>query len=68
MKPHELQRLSEACEDWELGILEQDDVRILFQRLVETGIAWQLPAKYGYEANHLIDSGVISDPRVEKRR
>lgn len=68
MKPHELSRISEACADYEQGVLDQDEVRELFQRLVNTGLAWQLPARYGYEANHMIETGVISDPRMEKRR
>jgi hypothetical protein len=46
--------------DYEMGILEDEDVITLFQHLVDTGMAWQLQGSYGRTAQHMIDAGIIN--------
>lgn len=42
---------------YELGELEDCEVINLFQRLIDTGVAWQLQGIYGRTAIALINSG-----------
>ena len=44
---------------FEQGELNDDEVRELFQRLVDTGLAWQLQGSYGRTAQALIEAGEI---------
>ena len=50
-----------ALMDFESGLMEDtDDVIILFQHLVDTGMAWHLQGSYGRLAESMIDNGVIT--------
>ena len=44
---------------WELGELDHDEEVELFQRLVDTGMAWQLQGSYGRNAQRLLEAGEI---------
>ena len=53
---------------FESGDLDENETLDLFQKLVNTGMAWTLQGSYGRIAKHLIDQGLISDgPRIEER-
>lgn len=45
--------------DYENGDMDDDDMLVLFQDLVDTGLAWQLQGSYGRTAQALIDNGHI---------
>ena len=45
---------------FEAGELDEDDTLDLFQRLVDSGLAWQLQGHYGRTAATLIQSGAIT--------
>lgn len=49
--------LTTAITDYEMGQLDHEDVVTLFQRLIDTGIAWQLQGHYGRTAVDLIRAG-----------
>ena len=44
---------------FEVGNLDEDGIRILFQYLVDTGIAWKLQGSYGRMAKALIEAGEV---------
>jgi hypothetical protein len=50
----------DAIMDYESGQLTDDEVIDLFQRLVDSGLAWRLQGHYGRTAEALIDSGYVS--------
>lgn len=43
--------------DYERGALDSAEITKLFQRLIDTGIAWQLHGAYGRKAAAMIESG-----------
>ena len=43
---------------YENGELEEHEVYELFQRLIDSGMAWRLQGSYGRTARHLIDAGI----------
>ena len=45
---------------FEMGTLDEEDIRTLFQYLVDTGIAWTLQGSYGRMAKNLIQAGEIT--------
>lgn len=47
---------------WAQGTLSASDTIILFQKLVNNGMAWQLEGEYGRQAVTLIQAGLVSDP------
>jgi hypothetical protein len=42
---------------WENGTLSMDDTIMLFQNLIDTGLAWQLQGMYGRMATAMIQDG-----------
>jgi len=48
---------------FELGTLDHDQVIQLFQRLIDTGVVWQLQGFYGRTARDLINSGLCNLPQ-----
>ena len=48
---------------WEEGTLSDEDTVSLFQRLIDSGLAWSLQGCYGRTALALINAGVCSDGR-----
>ena len=51
--------LTSAIIDYESGELSDEEVLVLFQYLVDTGLAWTLQGSYGRTAVHLIENGYI---------
>lgn len=52
--------LSQLILDFEAGYLHDDEAIDLFQRLVDTGLAWRLQGSYGHTAQQLIDAGLVT--------
>ena len=51
--------LSSMMFDWENGDLDCEEEVTLFQRLVDTGLAWTLQGMYGRQAARMIEAGLI---------
>jgi len=54
------QNLSNDLIDYESGLLDEDETLDLFQRLVDSGLAWELQGHYGRTAMALIEEGLIT--------
>lgn len=52
--------LTDSIMAWEDGILSDQEEIVLFQRLVDTGMAWSLQGAYGRRAQQLIDAGMVT--------
>jgi hypothetical protein len=50
---------------YEDGDLSQEEIVILFQYLVDSGMAWQLQGAYGRMATQLIDAGIVIKAEVK---
>ena len=51
--------------DYEMGILEENDMIELFENLYETGLLWQLQGHYQRTFINLVESGAIPMPDGE---
>jgi len=45
---------------YESGLLNEDEMLALFQKLIATGLAWQLQGHYGRTARALLEAGLIT--------
>jgi hypothetical protein len=52
--------LAQQIIDYEQGELDDDQTVDLFQKLVDTGMAWELQGSYGRTAQFLIRAGVVT--------
>jgi hypothetical protein len=43
---------------WEEGDLSEEDTVVLFQELIDSGLAWRLQGCYGRMAQSLINNGL----------
>lgn len=51
--------------DFEDGNLTGDDLTSMFQKLINTGLAWRLQGFYGRTAKMLIDQGLCKEASNE---
>jgi hypothetical protein len=54
------QKLSNDLIDYENGMLDEDETLALFQKLIATGLAWELQGHYGRTAMALLEAGRIT--------
>jgi len=45
---------------YESGLLDEDETLALFQKLIATGLAWELQGHYGRTAMALLEAGRIT--------
>lgn len=53
----------EELMEFENGEMDQDEAVNMFQRLINSGLAWQLQGYYGRTAKALIDAGLCEPAR-----
>lgn len=46
---------------YEQGELDHEETVILFQELIDTGLAWTLQGSYGHQAQRFIESGECAE-------
>lgn len=49
---------------YDTGEGSEDAYEAAFQTIIDSGLAWTLPGRYGREAQSLIEAGICTDPRV----
>ena len=49
--------LTDMIISYEMGTLNEDGIIVLFQKLIDTGMAWSLQGHYGRMAKALIEAG-----------
>lgn len=59
--PNAINSLLGQMIEWENGELSEEDTIDLFQRLLNSGIVWELQGMYGRYAMGLMDQGLIAD-------
>lgn len=52
----------DAIMAYEAGELDDDDTVALFQRLINSGLAWTLQGHYGRQATRYIEAGLCTLP------
>ena len=55
-----MQDLAQKIHDYETGELSVEEVVILFQHLLDTGLVWKLQGSYGRVTENLLEEGLIS--------
>ena len=63
-----IQRNSVSVDDmiaFENGSLSQEDTIVMFQKLINTGLAWRLQGFYGRTASALIGGGLCKESTNE---
>jgi hypothetical protein len=61
-----VENLADQIMAFEAGDLDGDETVALFQKLVETGLAWELQGYYGRFAAALIRDGLVTVPGPEE--
>jgi len=54
------QKLTDDIIAYESGLLDEDETLALFQKLIATGLAWELQGHYGRTARALLEAGRIT--------
>lgn len=60
--------LSDLMLGWEQGELSQGKEMELFQRLVDSGLAWSLQGMYGRRAKEMLEAGLIDRRHITEDR
>jgi hypothetical protein len=60
-----VENLADQITAFEDGELDGDETVALFQKLVDTGLAWELQGYYGRFAAALIKDGLVTTPGPE---
>jgi hypothetical protein len=51
---------------YENGEMDEGEMLDMFQRLIDTGIVWNLQGHYGRTADHLIRAGYLSPAQCDQ--
>ena len=51
--------------EYEAGEMSDEDTVSFYQELVNSGMAWTLQGHYGRMAMHLIESGLVQQPKEQ---
>lgn len=54
-------QIADRLIDFELGLLNEQEILQLFSALIKSGMAWTLQGNYGRTAAYLIKSGIIDE-------